>query len=144
VLSDLRGDDPFRARVAVEQLNDWVEKEDWMEVLAAYSRCARILRSVPSDALPDAQLLASHLFVEPASQNLYEAFQTAAAKVTSDSTVDEFLQAFSLLVEPINAFFDKVLVMAEDTDLRAIRLAMLRGIVELARGIADLSKLQGF
>ena len=64
--------------------------------------------------------------------------------ITVDSTVDRLFEAFLPLVEPINVFFDEVLVMAEDADLRAVRLALLRGVVELPQGIVDLSKLQGF
>jgi glycyl-tRNA synthetase len=144
VLSDLRGDDPFRARVAVEQLAGWVTRNNWLQILAAYSRCARILRALPAEVLRDAQPLSSQFFVEPESRALYEVFRSAATRITADSSVDEFFEAFLLLVEPINVFFDKVLVMAEDIDLRAVRLALLRGIVELAQGIVNLSKLQGF
>lgn len=144
VLSDQRGDDPFRARVAVGQLAAWVDREDWMQNLAAYSRCARILRSQSPGAVPDSESLSHECFVEPESQMLHSALRTADAKIKSDSSVDEFFEGFSPLVEPITAFFDKVLVMAEDANLRACRLALLRGIVELARGIVDLSKLQGF
>ena len=144
VLSDLRGDDPFRARVAVEQLESWVTRDVWPQLLAAYSRCARILRSVPPDVLLDAQPLSPDDFVESASRALYGAFRTAASMITVDSTVDRLFEAFLPLVEPINVFFDEVLVMAEDADLRAVRLALLRGVVELPQGIVDLSKLQGF
>jgi glycyl-tRNA synthetase beta chain len=48
------------------------------------------------------------------------------------------------LVEPINAFFDGVLVMAEDESIRQNRLALLQSIRHLTRGYADFSKLQGF
>ena len=48
------------------------------------------------------------------------------------------------LVEPINAFFDGVLVMAEDEATRQNRLALLQAIRDLTRSYADFSKLQGF
>ena len=45
---------------------------------------------------------------------------------------------------PITAFFDAVLVMDKDEALRRNRLALLRRVADLAAGIVDLSKLQGF
>lgn len=44
----------------------------------------------------------------------------------------------------INTFFDEVLVMTEDDELRTNRLALLQRIVALADGVADMSKLEGF
>ncbi len=142
VLSERRGDDPYRARVAVEQLSHWVAREDWSQTLDAYSRCVRILRTQPDDlklgAVEPARL------VEPATQTLYAAYQKAAKQVSPASDVDELFTAFLPLVEPITVFFDQVLVMDPDETLRANRLALLQQVAGLATGIVDLSKLQGF
>ena len=142
VLSEQRGDDPYRARVAAEQLSNWVTREDWSQTLDAYSRCVRILRTQP-DNLKSGAVEPEHL-VEPATRALYAAYQQAAKQVSPDSDVDELFTAFLLLVEPITVFFDKVLVMDQDETLRANRLALLQHIAGLDAGIADLSKLQGF
>ncbi len=142
VLSDRRGDDPYRARVAVEQLSGWVTRDDWPETLAAYSRCVRILRTKPEDLRIES--LDPDRFVEPATRTLYAAYQQAAALVNPDSNVDELFAAFLPLVEPITVFFDEVLVMAEDRALQANRLALLQRIADLTKSIVDLSKLQGF
>ena len=47
-------------------------------------------------------------------------------------------------IPSINAFFDKVLVMAEEEQVRQNRLALVGQIANLSTGIADLSKLEGF
>jgi glycyl-tRNA synthetase beta subunit len=52
--------------------------------------------------------------------------------------------ALHALVGPINTFFDKVLVMAEDEALRRARLALVQHIAALPDGIANLALLQGF
>lgn len=44
----------------------------------------------------------------------------------------------------MNRFFDEVLVMAEDAQLRNNRLGLLQRIAGLAKGIVDLSYLEGF
>jgi glycyl-tRNA synthetase beta subunit len=78
---------------------------------------------------------------------LYEAYHRADAQVTPDSSVEEFLSAFRPLVDVIDRYFAKesgVMVMADDPALRRNRLAQLQRIAALARGIVDLSRLEGF
>jgi glycyl-tRNA synthetase beta subunit len=142
VLGGQRGDDPYRARVAVDALARWVSRDDWPQLLAAYSRCVRILRTHPEPVNPRA--LVPERLCEPGSQALFTAYQQAAARVSPESSVDELLGALQTLVEPISTFFDQVLVMAEDKALRFNRLALLQSIAALAEGQIDLSRLQGF
>ena len=57
-----------------------------------------------------------------------------------------YLEAFELLstLRPkIDAFFEAVLVMAEDPAVRANRLALLSAVVSLFDGVADLSHVKG-
>jgi glycyl-tRNA synthetase len=144
VLSEAPGEDPYRARVAVAQLAGWVDRADWPELLAAYSRCVRILRSQPQE-LEGAEVEPAR-FVEPATRRLYTAYEAAAARLSQspERDVEAMLGAFEPLVQPITAFFDAVLVMAEDAAVRRNRLALLQRITALSAGIVDLSKLQGF
>ncbi|MCP4517690.1 MAG: glycine--tRNA ligase subunit beta, partial [Delftia sp.] len=142
VLSDELGDDPYRAHVAVEQLAAWVARDDWPQTLAAFSRCARILRGQPQGLVPHSP--DPDGFVEAETQALHAAYSQVADQVSPDSSVDELFAAIAPLVAPITAFFDNVLVMAEDEALRANRLSLLQCIAELSKGIVDLSKLQGF
>jgi len=137
-----RGDDPFRARQAVEELSRWVARDGWPRILDNYARCVRITRDL-EEQFP----LAPAHFAQPAEKELYAAYQEARAQVTPQSTVDEFLTAFLPLVDVIDRYFAKesgVLVMAEEKELRENRLAQLQHIGALAEGIVDLSRLEGF
>ena len=58
--------------------------------------------------------------------------------------MDELLTSIEKLIPTITAFFDKVLVMADDPAVRENRLALVGQIASLSAGIADLSKLEGF
>jgi glycyl-tRNA synthetase len=137
-----RGEDPFHACQAVEELTRWVGRDDWARILDNYARCVRITRDL-TERFP---LDAAH-FVQPAEEELYAAYQEARAQVTPESRVDEFLTAFLPLVDVIDRYFAResgVLVMAEDRALRENRLAQLQHIAALAEGIVDLSRLEGF
>lgn len=133
-----QGDNPIKAHRAAEQLRDWVEREDWSLLLDNYARCVRITRDQPAYEL-DPSVLG-----EAASVNLYQALETAEAQMHSNADVDAFLTTFQTLVDPIQRFFDEVLVMAEDSNVREARLALLQRVAGLASGIADLSQLEGF
>ncbi len=84
----------------------------------------------------------SKLFVEPEEKNFTRPSKRPYKNPAS--TVDEFLNIVVKLIPSINAFFDKVLVMAEDETIKQNRLALVGQIASLSRGIADLSKLEGF
>ena len=60
------------------------------------------------------------------------------------NSIDELFEIVLKLIPSINAFFDKVLVMAEDEKIKQNRLALVGQIASLSKGIADLSKLEGF
>ncbi|MDA7991038.1 MAG: glycine--tRNA ligase subunit beta, partial [Gammaproteobacteria bacterium] len=55
---------------------------------------------------------------------------------------DDGLAALSKLRQPVDAFFDEVLVMAPDENLRKNRLALLRRIRNLFLAAADISHLR--
>jgi glycyl-tRNA synthetase len=137
-----RGDDPFRAQQAVEELSRWVARDDWSRILDNYARCVRITRDFEERFSLDPAR-----FARPAEEELYAAYREARGRVTPESTVDAFLTAFLPLVDVIDRYFAResgVLVMAEDLALRENRLAQLQHIAALAEGIVDLSRLEGF
>jgi glycyl-tRNA synthetase len=110
-----------------------------MEILWAYSRSVRIVREFEMTFPLDPAK-----FVEPTTQRLYEAYLVCRDQVDPESSINTLLTAFKPMVEPINTFFDDVLVMTEDKALRENRLALLQRIAALTEGIVDLTKLEGF
>jgi glycyl-tRNA synthetase len=87
-------------------------------------------------------VVSEKLLSESEEKRLYKAIQKTV-KAQPDS-VDQFLNIVVKLIPSINAFFDKVLVMAEDEQVRQNRLALVGQIARLSNGIADLSRLEGF
>ena len=137
----VRSDNPAGAARAVKQLQAWVERDDWNEILPGYARCVRIIRSASDDDL-GAKTVDKRVLIESSEKALYQAIQTNVQN--QPATVDEFLKIVVKLIPAINKFFDEVLVMAEEEDRRKNRLALVGQIAGLAYGVADLSKLEGF
>jgi glycyl-tRNA synthetase len=134
-----QGRDSFGAEQAVRELEQWRDRKDWLEILQAYARCARITRD--EEILHE---LDPKIFVEEETRDLYATLKQVEDNSLAPGSVDDFLTAFLPLIPLINTFFDEVLVMTEDVDLRTNRLALLQRIVALADGVADMSKLEGF
>ena len=85
------------------------------------------------------------LLREPAEQQLAQEVQALRAQVEVLLNAGDYaaaLRALAALRPAVDAFFDKVMVMAEDTALRHNRLALLEGLSNLFLGAADISKLQ--
>ncbi len=137
-----RGHNPHRCSQAAQALQRWVEREDWEPVLIAYARCKRIVRPILGEVRgyqldPDA-------FVEGASRDLWAAYRRVTLDLGPARDVDEVMVALQGLTDPINIFFDKVLVMAEDEALRRNRLALVYAIAAIPDGVVDLSQVMGF
>jgi glycyl-tRNA synthetase len=134
-----QGHDPAGAERAVRELELWRERVNWLEILQAYARCARITRDL--DTIYE---LNPQAIVEDETRALYTDLKRIEDSSLTPGSVDDVLTAFEPMIPTINTFFDEVLVMTEDDKLRVNRLALLQRIVALAEGVADMSKLEGF
>ncbi|MFD2333865.1 glycine--tRNA ligase subunit beta [Cohnella sp. GCM10020058] len=86
------------------------------------------------------------LFADPAEGALHEAWMNAHGNIltaTAEARLSDALSALSALSGPIAAFFEAVMVMADDEAIRRNRLALLGLIADDVRGFADFAKLAG-
>ena len=108
---------------------------------AANKRIANLLRksAVDSTADPDAAL-----FAAAAEHNLHAASTRAATAAAPLLAQREYAGALALLAElrdPIDRFFEEVMVMADDVAIRDNRLALLASIRRSFLAVADISVL---
>jgi glycyl-tRNA synthetase beta chain len=81
---------------------------------------------------------------ESAERELFDALKSTSERARSLYTRGDFtgyLKSFSVLKSPVDAFFDSVMVMAEDPALRQNRLALLADLREQMNRVADIAKL---
>ena len=84
------------------------------------------------------------LLQEAAEQALFEALGTVqpeADRLFAQGDLAGSLKALAALKTPVDAFFDDVMVNAEDAQLRANRLGLLKTLHEAMNRVADLSRL---
>jgi glycyl-tRNA synthetase beta chain len=108
---------------------------------AANKRIVNILRKSGNEA---AAAVDRSLFVDGAEHELFAAVQKLLPVVHAHVRRGEYTEALHALAsarQPVDRFFDEVLVMTEDPAVRANRLALLRGLAEAMNQVADISKL---
>lgn len=110
---------------------------------AANKRVANILRQAASKGESYLKVERGQL-KEPAEIALFDALQKASAtanKLFDKSDYTGYLKTFAVLKAPVDAFFDKVMVMVEEDALRRNRLALLADLRQAMNRVADISRL---
>ncbi|MEZ5564176.1 MAG: DALR anticodon-binding domain-containing protein [Gammaproteobacteria bacterium] len=109
---------------------------------AANKRIANILRTANTDQTASA--VDPMLFDAPEEQALHREIEVLQAKHNENLEHRDYhrvLQGLATLKAPVDAFFDAVLVMADDPAIRRNRLAQLGRLRALFLDVADLSCL---
>jgi glycyl-tRNA synthetase beta chain len=108
---------------------------------AANKRIRNILKKTDGPVQNEVQI---GLLRDAEEQALWDAMEEAGREVEpllARYHYTDALRRLAKLKEPVDRFFDKVLVMAEDPALQANRLALLRWIGDFFLRIADVSRL---
>ena len=131
----------------VEALGRFLETEDGATLLALVRRALNILKiEEKKDAKSYDGAPAAKLLKEKEEKALNTAVGAVGEKVTKALQSEDFEGAMAALAKlraPVDAFFDKVTVNADDPDLRQNRLTLLAQIRALTLQIADFSKIEG-
>jgi glycyl-tRNA synthetase beta chain len=140
-------DDLTRLLARVEALKKLIDSTDGANLLAGYKRAANILRieekkdGVAHSAEPDAGWLK-----QDEEKTLWQTLTAVRRQVLATIGNEDFGAAMRALAElraPVDAFFDKVTVNAEEKELRGNRLRLLNSIRDTFNLVADFSKIEG-
>ena len=139
--------DLVRLMAQVGALSTFLGSDDGANLLVAYRRAANILRiEEKKDGQSYNQDIDRTLLSEEAEIALAARLGDVTGLVSGSINHDEFEAAgiaAATLRKPVDDFFEKVTVNAEDPDIRANRLRLLSGIRNLLDKLADLSKIEG-
>lgn len=131
----------------VEALSDFLETDDGTNLLAGVKRANNILAiEEKKDKARYAGEPKGSLLVEPAERDLAAAIAKVKFDTQAAINVENFEGAMRALAElraPVDTFFDKVTVNAEDASLRENRLKLLSEIRAATLTVADFSKIAG-
>jgi glycyl-tRNA synthetase beta chain len=132
-------DDPVDTFQRAKALAE-VRKEAWFEsICAASKRVENILKKAATQASVNPAL-----FDQDEEKALYKAFKDMEGAFIANTDKGDYTAALKLLAglkDPIDRFFEKVLVMSEDAAVKENRIALLKGLVLLFDKVAKFSKI---
>ncbi len=140
-------DDLVRILNRVAALSTFLATDDGTNLLAGYKRAANILKAEEKkegkafDASVDASKF--ELAEEKALGEALVSAKAGASEALEAEDFEKAMSALSTLRAPIDAFFDKVIVNADDADVRANRLALLTEIRAAVNTVADFGLIEG-
>jgi len=129
-------DDVVDVRKRVDALSEWKKRDDFESIVVGFKRVSNILK----DAQPTA--LIPHLLAEPSEKWLHDSLLQISQRVRpliQDRDYSKALEIMAELKDPIDQFFDNVMVMVEDDTIRNNRLALLFELGTVFRTVADFS-----
>jgi glycyl-tRNA synthetase beta chain len=137
-------DDIVDAIARAKAVKEVRELPDFQSIAAACKRIRNILRQASEKGLlPDQEF---EFLVEDAEEAklLRAKLEQIAPRIEKDREAKDYLSALHMLAtlrQPVDHFFDKVMVMVEDERVRANRLALLQSLLKEFSTIADFSEI---
>jgi len=130
----------------VEALGSFLDTEDGRNLLAGTKRAANILAAEEKKKTAIADAVDAALFSTPDETALFAAVNQAEKEAGEAIDREDFsaaMRALSALREPVDSFFEHVLVNDDDLAVRANRLALLERIRAATGRVADFSRIAG-
>jgi glycyl-tRNA synthetase beta chain len=121
--------------------------EDMLAISAAFKRIKNILRQAAEKGFQDqglGELVLAQDLVEPAEQQLHNESVKLAPEVEAlraSHRYPEALERIATLRPAVDAFFDKVMVMTPEANLRRNRLSLIASVLGNFSRIADFSEI---
>ena len=128
----------------LEAVREFSQLPEAESLIAANKRVANILKQAEAGGESFANTNAD-ILDEAEEHALFNSLQSTSRTAMDLYDQEDFcgyLKSFAVLKEPVDAFFDSVMVMADDQNLRKNRLALLQDLRTAMNKIADLSRLQ--
>ena len=127
----------------IDALSQFVESDAVASLSQGFKRVRKLFER---ENIKDSSIkIDESLLKEAAEKTLYQALtdkKATVAPLLERFEYSEVLKALGTLKAPIDAFFDGVMVLAEDKKVRANRLALLSDLEHVFLQVADLSELQ--
>jgi glycyl-tRNA synthetase beta chain len=137
-------DDVVDALARAEAVKQVLHMPEFHAIGAACKRMRNILRQADEKGIVAAERVETQKDSSDEEKNLIRYLEQSGGKVEQHRKKKEYVEALQLLStarEPVDNFFDKVMVMVEDHQVRANRLALLRTLLHEFSTIADFSEI---
>ena len=131
-------DDPIDCLARIEALKRICGREEFTVLAGSFKRIRNIIKgNLDTDVDPS-------LLAEDAEKELFAMFEEVVKQVgpmIEDRDYTKALSSMLTMKEPVDRFFDDVMVMAEDQAVRSNRLNLLTALGALVRQVGDISRM---
>ncbi len=131
-------DDIYEAYRRVQALHDFRSNRDFEDLLISFKRMGNIIKDEK-----DFSFSKSHL-IENEEKELYNYYISTKEEIERNISARNYHEVYSVLstFKPyVDIFFDNVLVMDDDPELRANRVGLLKNIISVFSDIIDISRI---
>jgi len=139
ILNEKANDDIVDLFVRAKALAEYVETPEAAESIQAFTRVVNLCKKAEGETI-----IKESLFVEPAEKELYEVVCRLQKETIPALVAYNYADVLKLINEvsaPVNKFFDTVMVMDKDENVKNNRLALLVQVKETASMVGDLSAI---
>ncbi|MBP2632457.1 MAG: Glycyl-tRNA synthetase beta subunit [Firmicutes bacterium] len=131
-------DDVYATYLKAKAVSEQVASKDMTKSIQAFVRVGNLAKKAETIEIKES------LFNTAEEIDLYKAYVSAASAVDSLVEGKDYTGAIDAMMDltaPIDAFFDKVMVMDKDESIKNNRLALLNRITVMVNKVADFSKV---
>ena len=124
------------SNLKIETLKEWKYRTEFKDIVASFNRVNNLAAKAENADYN------TELFTTEPEKNLVNSFvgiETDYEEAIENGEYEKAMEAIVTLKKPIDDFFDGVMVMAEDMDVRNSRLGLLRAISEMMLELGDVS-----
>lgn len=139
VFADKRNDDMVDLAVRCKALADYVEAGNAEPLVQVSVRVSNLCKKIEKEVV-----ISGALFKDESENKLHEVVAAVSKEIIPEIVLYDYaavLKAGEKVIEPVNAFFDNVMVMDEDENVKNNRLAMLEEVRGIVNAVGDLSLL---
>lgn len=139
VFADKRNDDMVDLAVRCKALAAYVEAGNAEPLVQVSVRVSNLCKKIEKEVA-----ISGALFKDESENKLHEVVAAVSKEIIPEIVLydyDAVLKAGEKVIEPVNTFFDNVMVMDEDENVKNNRLAMLEEVRGIVNAVGDLSLL---
>ena len=127
----------------IQLLSQFIKTDKGLSLLKALKRINNILD--PSLSNNTFGQIDKKIFTSDVENNLYTGIEKLRKKKSKSNDITEikkYLSDVSILADPINDFFEQIIVNDEDKNIRTNRFFLLNSVIDLTSNIFDISKIE--
>lgn len=139
VFADKRNDDMVDLVVRCKALAAYVEAGNAEPLVQVSVRVSNLCKKIEKEVA-----ISGALFKDESENKLHEVVAAVSKEIIPEIVLYDYaavLKAGEKVIEPVNTFFDNVMVMDEDENVKNNRLAMLEEVRGIVNAVGDLSLL---